>query len=434
MSSQGAWGAPSSPPDTGTPRPATVLVAATDLATDMTNAISRIPNLTVIAVATTPEDVRQRLVTMMPDVVVADGLLFQSASEVIAVLGSYPGVCMILLPRARTPEDERPLLTKGWLVGDRENASLPETYQPILNQLGDRRLAQSASLSFTGAIPRPAGATRWAAVAILGGQGQSGRSAIAAALAHAAAHIGVRTLAVGLGTPDALAFVFRGKSEPNLMDWVMDPSPTGLERAVQRVQDNLDILAGPPSPLALVSYAERPPDDAAALPGLVRAAMTLGYMAIVLDVSVTAQQRPDLVRQVLAASSKAVLVALPTTLGVLAASQVLDLADQVKFGGGFHLVVNQPRDPGMTAEQVVRAGNHLRDGRFAPLLADIPYDKNLVEAMERRESPFLFSRPLQDVARKMAQSFFGAAVSEEATPPKTGRVISLGPLGRVRIG
>ncbi len=432
MSNQSAWGAPIQQPTNSVSRAATVLVVATDLADNITNALRSHANLTVLAVAATPDEVRERLVTLSPDVVVADGLVFQGASEVIAVLGSFPGACMILLPRTRTPDDERPLLVKGWLVGDREAAHAPDTYAPLLSRLADHRLAQTAAPDFSTPVPRPAGATRWAAVAVLGGQGQSGRSAIAAALAHAAAHMGVRTLAVGLGTPDALAFVFRGRSEPNLMDWAMDPSPTGLERAVQHVQDNLDILAGPPSPLALVSYAERSPEDAAALPALMRAAMTLGYMAIVLDVSVTPQQRPDLVRQVLAASSKAILVALPTTLGVLAASQVMDLADQVGFTGAMHLVVNQTRDPGMTAEQLIRAGSHLRR-EFAPLLADIPYDKNLVEAMERRESPFLFSRPLQDAAKKMAHTFFGAMVSEEEAPPKTGRVISLGPLGRIRI-
>ena len=170
MSDQNAWGAPAPSPASGVNRPASVLVAAADLATDMANAINRIPNLTVIAVATTPDDVRQRLVTLTPDVVVADGLIFQSATEVVAVLGSYPGVCMILLPQARTPEDERPLLTKGWMVGDREGAHNPDTYAPILERLADQRLVQSAPAAFSGVTPRPTGATRWAAVAVLGGQ------------------------------------------------------------------------------------------------------------------------------------------------------------------------------------------------------------------------------------------------------------------------
>ena len=246
----------------------------------------------VLAMATSPEDVRAKVGGHNPEALAVDGTVFKDVGAFSASLAAYQGACYLLLPPG-APADQveaarRIPCVQEVLVLD---TNLPELAGKIYATVTARRsttFVPGGGFTPAGLLASTASAMAgWRSIAVWSVQGGVGKSTVAQALALDAANRRLPVLLVVLAAPDMTPLILGPKNvrpEPNIMSWRANPTMEGLRSAVQHF-DVLDILVGFRDPLALGAYTNEAMEGNASLHGLANTAAFMGKAVVIFDVS-----------------------------------------------------------------------------------------------------------------------------------------------------
>lgn len=418
------------------PMTLTVLIAAPAAkAQSLYNVFSSDDRFHVQAMATAPDEVSAKL-SMDPQVLVLDGLLYEGPDEITQALQHFRGICLVLLPVGVDPtavaDMQRLPCVAQVLQGETDFASLTDMVTQQVQAQQPSAIRNAPAPNWPGSAVATSG---WRSIAVWNLQGGVGKSTLAAALALEAAARRLPTLLVGLGAPDPLPLSLGLAPEPNLQNWCSHPTIDGLKAAVQSY-DTLDLLAGFPSPLDLSNYLPAALEADTGLPRLAGTAAYAGYAVVVFDVSA-----PELAAAALAAANALVLVGLATLPGILATVEAVRLATETLSGrhrlsaGAIHLVLNRVRSSTFSPEEVVENGGKLLKS-FPPLAAVVRDDPAIEECLNLRRPAYYHSDPLRQAVRALGDGLFATpATSSEQRQRQVGqasKVYSLGPI-RVRV-
>ena len=411
-----------------------ILVAAPpDHIAPLTNIFRSDARFSLVATATSTEDVRVKM-AVKPAVVLAHAQVFESFEAFAQVLGNYDGSLYVILPEKAPPsviESVREMSpTRDVISGD---PNLPELAGRIYGAVSaDRQLSltgQGYRLGQSG--PRSA-MVGWRCIAVWSLQGGTGRSTIATALALEAAERRLPTLLVGLGVPDVvpLRLNFDGP-EPNLLTWSSVPTSEQLKVSVRQF-DVLDVLAGFPNQRALDDYAPIALSAQQGLPALASAAAHAGYAVVVLDVSA-----PEMAAPAISAANTLILTALPTPDGLLAVGEASRMAGDFMNRQhsipleGMHLVLNRVRDTMLAPDEFMRSLGRMPD-ITPPLAAVIPDDPRIDVARTQFRPAYNFSEPLRQAMKHIGDILFapppGLAAVQKAQQGRPSKVWRIGPL------
>ncbi len=421
---------------TASTNPISLLLAAPpDRAGPLMAAFSADPRFRVLATATSAADARYKL-ALHPDALLVLAEVFPDFDALAAALSGYEGAVFVILPADTPPSvtaavSELPPVHQV-LTGE---VNLPELAGRIYETLSaQQRLHRvSAASNLLQQNGHRAAMVGWRCIAVWSLQGGVGKSTLSASLALEAAERRLPTLLTGLGAPDVLPLRLGFKRpEPNLLDWLANPTPEGLRLAV-RQYDVLDVLAGFPDQAALDRYLPDAMSPATGLPALANTAAHAGYAVVVLDVS-----SPELAAPAIAAANTLLIVAPATPDGLLAAREATRLAHQALAGrhavplSGIHLVLNRVRDSQLGSEEVMRSLAQMLDAP-PPLAAVIPDDPRVDVARVQFRPAYAFSEPLRQAARTLGDLLFAPlpATSTTTRPAKPARVWRIGPF-RIR--
>lgn len=111
--------------------------------------------------------------------------------------------------------------------------------------------------------------------------GGTGKSTIAGALAQAVARKQLKSLLIGLGSPDILPLILGLQPEPNITNSVANPSDDGLRASIQVLGD-LHVIPGFPDIIS-EAHGDRPAEQKGSVGELVTSAAYSGYASIILD-------------------------------------------------------------------------------------------------------------------------------------------------------
>lgn len=386
----------------------------------------------VIATATSLPDLNAKLNTMRPELLIVDGMVFRSASDLANGLARYTGMACVLLPAQTTESDIATVsavpCVKRVFTGDlnltAEAGSLYETV--TASRLPGQAVSNWNPLS-GGALDIPAGLR---VIAVWNHVGGSGKTTLATNLAFEARRRGLKTLLVGLGAPDDTGIVLpRTKAAPNLLTWHSTPTPEGLQAAIQNV-DGLDVLAGYPDVVAAEEVIGAALEGPASLQALVVTAALSGYSVIILDAPALERAAP-----VLAAANQLLLVARPTINDALRSVEAYRTVTERLAGKhrippqGIRVALNQTRPDLWSPERFHAACSALQQKPFPPIVAAIPDDGRVPQAQNEREFPLLkaaaFQRAFMPLAEACLQIKGSAAPVTDAQPR---RVFKLGPV------
>ncbi len=389
----------------------------------------------VIATATTEDDLAAKL-HLEPEALMLDATVFKDPETMAQVLAGFQGVVYTLLPDGVSIDAVEAVQS---IPSVKQVVFYSQANFPLMaGQLYDAAIAiRKVAISSQGGNPAFAmfqrSAVRMAgfrAISVWNPKGGVGKSTVAIALAMEAANRNLPTLLVGLGGPDPNPLILGLKSEPNFNNWRMNPTPEGLKASIQKL-DILDVLAGFPDPVSLQSYAaETGVNEPASLVGFMHAATLAGYAVVVLDVSAQ-----ELAPMAIAASNTLILVSSPNMDGVLGTIEGVRVVNDVLAGqhsigqGAMHLVVNRYRNATYTPKEVLQMGMGMRQD-FPPLLAAIPDDPAIEEAINARRPAYQYSEPLRQAVQRMGDALFAPVPTssgerQQATGKKK-RVINLG--------
>ena len=437
-----AWGAPapSSMPIPTVPPVRLLIVAQPGRAQAFYAAFAADARFAVQAVATSGDDARAKL-TLDPEAVVVEVVVFSGPSEFANTFAAYRGAAFAIVPAnlgasladavrqvscvLRVTEGEPNFAASAGELYAAVVARRPAAGQPIDGFASAREPGATMTGSYSACVG-------WRAIAVWSPQGGVGKSTVALALAMEALARRLPTLLIGLAAPDMTPLILDGiQPEPNLLTWRAAPTVDGLRSAVQiHRKTGLHILVGFRDPVALGAYeAQQGP---ASLTALAYTAAQAGYGILILDVSA-----PEIAPAALSAANTLVLVARPDTPGVYSALQAVHLVKDVMAGQhaipaeAIYLVVNRARDTTLRPDEMVKCGKDERRD-FPPLAAAIADDASVELAVNRREAAYYRSDVLRGAAKTLGNLLFPAAVATpiEAAPPT--RVIRLGPV-RVRL-
>jgi arsenite-transporting ATPase len=442
-----SWGGPlpvEPAPAAGEARVTLLVAGQPGRAQSLYNAFLADARFNVLAMATSPEDVRAKVGGHNPEAVAVDGTVFKDVNAFSGALASYAGACYLLLPSA-APADQVEAARRVPCVQDvlGLDANLPELAGKLYATVMARR--SSAFVPGGGFAPAgPAGVglgaapamAGWRSIAVWSVQGGVGKSTVAQALALDAANRRLPVLLVVLAAPDLTPLVLGPKNvrpEPNIMSWRAHPTMEGLRAAVQRF-DTLDVLVGFRDPLALGAYANEAMDGNASLQDLANTAAFMGKAVVIFDVSAA-----ELAAPALSAANTLVLVARPDLPGIQSARDAVHLVHEKMSGrhrippGATYLIVNRTRQSTLRAEEVARYG--AQDcPNFPALVSYVPDDPAIEEAVRLNRPAYYQSAHLRQAVKVLGDLLFAgppAAVRSGAGDAPAKPI--LGGLLRVRV-
>ena len=388
----------------------------------------------VTAATQTGEEVAGLLQSHAPQAALVDARLFPRPSQLIQALQAYTGVAVVVIPPRLDDHQERALRALpcvAELVSQQSEAAkvFARLYQLASSSPRPTpRFQQSAPATPFPALPTVGATTGWRCIAVWGLEGGVGKTTIARALAQDAAARRLQVLLVGLGAPDMLPLQAGLAPEPNLLSWRAAPSAEGLQACVQK-DGEVDVLAGFPSPPSLGEYAPESMDGPSSLAALTGQAARQGYPVVILDIS-----SQELAAPALAAANTLLLVASPTIQGALAAVEAARLAHQ-ECGlppENCHLLVNGYRSSTLSAELFLKSTRPSYPA-LPQLVAAVPDDPAIEEALNSRRPPYYRSDPLRSAVQTLGDRLFAApAPGRGALAARVGResqeVLRVGPV------
>jgi arsenite/tail-anchored protein-transporting ATPase len=433
------WGIQQQGNGAGQDSPVSVLLAHRDMGHAMSwyQALQVDARFRINNMATDPQDFRAKLASS-PEVILLDATLFEGPQPLVEALTSIAGSVYLIVP----PSVKEEAIT--------DFKSIPSVKHVFV---GDVNLAdfQNRAYAEAGALRRSAPSiapTAWAGGrsggSAVGGlriitawsrSGGTGKTTIAGALAQAVARKQLKSLLIGLGSPDVLPLVMGLQSEPNITNWIANPSDDGLRASIQTLGD-LHVIAGFPD-IVSESHGDRPAEQKGSLSELVTSAAYSGYASIVLDTP-----SAGIAPRVISAANTWLMVARPTIADAWASVEAFRMVTQRSTGqhrivpGNIFVILNQRTNGMMTADEWHRTADSacrkmgLAVG-FPPVVATIPYSPEIGLAQDNGRSALDASDEFARPIHRLADMLFGGSTAGNVASQgqrESGQVLRLGPI------
>lgn len=389
----------------------------------------------VAALANTQQDLRAKLASS-PEAILLDATLFDGPSQLLEALTAITSAVYLILPGGVRQEQVEELKSapsvKQIYAGDVNIADF--TSRCYADALALRRtvpaVSQAAWAGGRTATAAPAGGLR--IIAVWNRAGGAGRTTLAVSLAQALARRNVRTLLIGLGSPDVIPLSLGLMPEPNILAWFSNPADEGLRSGIQTAGD-LHVLAGFPDILS-EDQGARPSDAKGSLNELVTTAAYNGYSAILLDTP----SHGVLAARAISAANTWLMVARPTVMDAWSSVESFRTVTQRAAGqhrivpGNIFVVLNQRSSGMMTADQWHSASDSaarklgLNVG-FPPVMSVLPYAPEVALSQDGGRSALDASDEFARPVHRIADALFGGAALPQTSSSNDG-VLRLGPL------
>ncbi|MEA2008812.1 MAG: AAA family ATPase, partial [Chloroflexota bacterium] len=348
------------------------------------------------------------------DVILLDAACFDGPQALMAAIPRVEAATYVFLPRDVTQTEldqaiqklERFPQVKKTFVGD---TNLPELMREIF-ALGKSNRSTETGAAWAG-NRRPSGVSPVSphVIAVWNQVGGVGKTTITSNLGHLAMERGYKTLLIGLDGPDNLPLYVdpKLKSRPNLTTWQSNPTTEGLQASIQKVSQNLHVIAGFPDSIMQTEFMETDEAHPASLSKLVETAIKEEYTVIILDAPPSQGAA-----SALAAANSLVLVARTdsayrTMVAYRTATERLSGLNSIR-PGKVRVVLNKVRrgygkSPDEFHSEVSRA---LENGTFPPLVAVIPDLPKVLSLQAERVLPVQRDDVFREAIMPLANSFF----------------------------
>lgn len=412
-------------------QPVSVLLAHRDL--DRTaawyQALQMDARFRVTSMANTAQDLRVKLASS-PEVVLLDAAVFDGPQQLTEALTSVAGSVYLIVPGGVEGE----LLERLRSIPSVKHIALVDmNIADFMSKAYGQALAlRKSNAPLNSSAWAPSTSARSSGLRIISlwsRSGGSGRTTLAVSLAQAVARRGIKTLLIGLGSPDVLPLHLGLKAEPNIVSWIANPTDDSLRACIQSAGE-LHVLAGFPDILS-ESQADRAPESGGSLSALVTAAAYSGYTAILLDTPSSGPAAP----RALSAANTWLLVARPTVADVWTAAESFRTVTQKIAGehritpGNIFVALNARENGMLTADQWHSAADaacrrmNLNVG-FPPVMASIPHSLEAALAQDSGRSALDASDDFARPVHRLAEMLFGQKTMTE----REEGVFRLGPL------
>ena len=424
---------------TGADAPVNILLAGPiDRTTGWYQALQADARFRVSAMANDPRDLQAKLASS-PEVVWLDGSIFSGPGPLTETLTSIAGAVYLLVPANVEPELAEQFnaipAVKSVYRGDVQiNELMTRAYNDAISL---RRTAPAISPQAWGGGRSGGTIAGLRVVAVWGRSGGAGATSISAALAQAVARKGMKTLLIGLNSPDILPLQLNIKPEPNILNWFSNPTDQGIKASIQELGD-LHIIAGFPDMLS-ESHGDRASSEKGSLSELVTSAAYGGYAVIILDVPSGGAVAP----RAISAANTWLMPALPTVAGVWNAVEAFRTVTQKAAGqhrinpGNIFVTLNKRVNGMLTADewhQAADAGarNMQLNIGFPPVATVIPYVPEVPLAQNKGRSALEASDEFARPIHGLADMLFGQTIGSEARLDRDKKVKRFGPL-KIRV-
>lgn len=429
------WGNPQQPTTSGQDAPVSVLLAHHDIGrtTAWYQALQVDARFRITSMANDSADFRSKLATS-PEIILLDATLFDGPNTLAEALTSIAGAVYLIVPPT---------------VGDELIQTLKAMPSVKMVVMGDVNLADFASRAYSDALSLrrtvpAASQAAWAGGRSGGGSigglriltvwsrsGGTGKTTIASALAQAVARKQLKSLLIGLGSPDVTPLMLGLQPEPNITAWVSNPTDEGLRASIQHA-GGLHVIAGFPDILS-EGYGDRSAEEKGSIGELVVTATYGGYASIILDTPSGGALTP----RAISSANTWLMVARPTIADAWSCVDAFRMVTQRAAGqhrivpGNIFVVLNQRANGMMTADEWHRSADAacrkmgLAAG-FPPVVSTIPYAAEVGLAQDNGRSALDSSDEFARPIHKLADMLFGGAAAKSQR--ESGNVIRLGPL------
>ncbi|HUI87298.1 MAG TPA: ParA family protein [Anaerolineales bacterium] len=417
--------------------PVSILLAHRDMSitTAWYQALQVDARFRVTSMANTPQDLRAKLASS-PEVILLDATVFDGPPPLIEALTAITGAVYLIVPggvEASFVEEIKAIPSvKSVSVGDVNLADFAA--RAYADALALRRTIPAPSQAvWNGGQARSAGIGGLRIVTVWSRSGGTGRTTLAIALAQAVARRGLKTLLIGLGSPDTMPLQLGLRPEPNIVSWMASPTDEGLRASIQTAGD-LHVLPGFPDIIS-ESQGERAADAPGSVNELVTSAAYGGYSAILLDTP----SAGGVVPRALSSANTWLMVARPTVSDVWSAVEAFRTVTQKIAGqhritpGNIFVVLNQRTNGMLTADQWHTAADtacrklNLNIG-FPPVMAVIPFSADVPLAQDNGRSALDASDEVARPLHHLAEMLFGGPAVAPSSSSRNDRVMQLGPL------
>jgi len=418
--------------------PVSVLLAHPDMniTTTWYRALQVDTRFRITSMANTPQDLKDKLASS-PEVVLLDVTIFDGPPQLLQALTSIAGAVYLIVPGnvdASFAEQVRAVpCVKQVAMGDVNLADFAA--RAYADALALRHTAPAVSQAvWNGGAQRGGSAVAGLRiVTVWSRSGGTGRTTIAIALAQAIARRGLKTLLIGLGSPDTMPLQLGLRPEPNILSWMASPSDEGLRTSIQTASD-LHVLPGFPDIIS-ESQGDRSADAAGSVNELVTSAAYGGYSAIILDTPSSG----GVVPRALSAANTWLMVSRPTVSDVWTSVEAFRTVTQKIAGqhritpGNIFVVLNARTNGMLTADQWHNAADtacrklNLNVG-FPPVMAVVPFSADIALAQDNGRSALDASDEVARPIHRLAEMLFSGAPLSMSAPKNNERAIQLGPL------
>src|SRR3972149_789985 len=340
------------------------------------------PRFNTVGVSNNWNDLTARFVPGAAEILVVEADIAPDPDTLMRFLNTLPSPAIVVLPGNASALEGKirniQATVRDVYVGPAVN------YQEVARKAPDRVVPERSLRQFAeptrgliGGGPRTATIVGTRIIAVWG-KGGSGKSTLATNLAWELARRGLRTVAIGLGVPDALvAYLNIEKIQTASMAFFQRPNLEGFRASITR-KDNLDVVISPNDILIAEEMARRPSDDPGSIKSLVMTAANDGYAAVILDLP---GERTEWAVQPLIAANTVLLVAQPSFIDL---QRVVDLYRMLteKLAGqhrvaddAIYLVMNEVSDKdNILPRDFQRAAMDFLKRQFPPAIGGIPLD------------------------------------------------------------
>jgi len=388
------------------------------------------------ATANDPQDFQFKLASS-PEVTIIEARLFPGPQPLAQALTAINGAVYLFLPQAANQETVEAFKqipsVKQVIVGDAPMTDL------LARAYGDalalRKSAPALGTQAWSGGQRSALVSGLRIVTIWNRVGGAGRTTLAAALSMAVARRSLKTLLVGLGSPDVLPLHVSLQPEPNVMSFFNAPSPEGFRSGLQKLTGGVDVMAGFPDISAehTAMTISQQANSKSTLGELVSTATYDGYAAILLDTP-TESFAPAAIM----ASNAWVMVARATSADAWASVEAYRAVTQRLAGqhrinpGNVVVVLNQRTNGQLTPDEWHKAADSacrklgLQVG-FPPVAAVLPFIPEVPLAQDAGRPVLDTSDEFARHVHKLADMLFGGMAGTKNGHTDAG-VFKMGPL------
>jgi len=420
----------------GQDAPVSVLLAHKDIGrtTAWYQALQIDSRFRITSMANDGADFRSKLASS-PEIILLDATIFDGPKTLVDVLTSISGAVYLIVPPSLSEQIINEMKTipsvKMVMIGDVNLADF--TNRSYSDALALRRTVPAASqMAWAGGRNTSGAIGGLRITAVWSRSGGTGKTTVSSALAQAVARKQLKSLLIGLGSPDITPLILGLQPEPNITGWISNPTDDGLRASLQTLSD-LHVIAGFPDLLS-ESYGDRPAEEKGSIGELVVTATYGGYASIILDTPSGGVVTP----RAISSANTWLMVARPTIADAWSCVDAFRMVTQRAAGqhrivpGNIFVVLNQRTSGMMTADEWHRAADAacrkmgLSVG-FPPVVTTIPYVPEVGLAQDNGRSALdsadEFARPIH----KLADMLFGGNASV-SVQRETGQVIRFGPL------